>query len=205
MTALGWYQIVVFFLVILAITKPVGAFMARVFNGDRTFLHPVLRPLERAIYRLSGIREDAEQRWTQYAGALLAFSIAKFVFTYVIQRVQGMLPLNPQGFGTAHAPSGATAVTPDLAFNTAVSFMSNTNWQAYGGESTLSYFVQMAALTVQNFTSAAAGIAVAIAVVRGFSRQESGTVGNFWVDATRAVVYILLPLSLVAALILASQ
>ena len=158
----------------------------------------MLRPLERAIYRLGGIREDVEQRWTQYAGALLAFSIAKFVFTYLLQRLQGCLPLNPQGFSTAHAPAGATAMTPDLAFNTAVSFMTNTNWQAYGGETTLSYFVQMAALTVQNFTSAAAGIAVAIALVRGFARQESKTIGNFWVDLTRATVYVLLPLAFVA-------
>jgi K+-transporting ATPase ATPase A chain len=205
MTAVGLYQILVFFLLILVVTKPLGLFMARVFAGERTFLHPVLRPLERAIYRLSGVREDVEQRWTQYCAALLAFSIAKFVFTYVVQRWQGFLPLNPQGFGTAHAPAGATAITPDLAFNTAVSFMTNTNWQAYGGESTVSYFVQMAALTVQNFTSAAAGIAVAIAVVRGFARQESKTIGNFWVDTTRAVVYVLLPLSFVAALIFASQ
>jgi K+-transporting ATPase ATPase A chain len=205
MTAIGVYQILFFFALILAITKPLGIFMARIFEGERTFLHPLLRPLERVLYRLSGVREDEEQHWTGYAGALLAFSIAKFVFTYLIQRLQGFLPLNPQGFSTAHAPQGATALTPDLAFNTAVSFVTNTNWQAYGGETTLSYFVQMAALTVQNFTSAAAGIAVAIALVRGFARQEKKTIGNFWVDMTRATVYILLPLSLVAALIFASQ
>jgi len=205
MTPIGVYQILFFFVLILAITKPLGLFMARVFEGERTFLHPLLRPLERVIYRLGGIREDVEQHWTGYAGALLAFSIAKFVFTYLIQRLQGFLPLNPQGFGTVHAPQGATALTPDLAFNTAVSFVTNTNWQAYGGETTLSYFVQMAALTVQNFTSAAAGIAIAIALVRGFSRQEKKTIGNFWVDMTRATVYILLPLSLVAALLFASQ
>jgi potassium-transporting ATPase potassium-binding subunit len=205
MTAPGVFQILCFFAVVVALTKPAGLFMARVFEGERTFLHPVLRPLERAIYRLGGVREDVEQRWTQYAGALLAFSLAKFVFTYLILRFQGFLPLNPQGFGTAHAPAGATAVTPDLAFNTAISFMSNTNWQAYGGESTLSYFVQMAALTVQNFTSAAAGIAVALAVARGFARRESPTIGNFWVDATRAVVYVLLPIAFVAALVFVSQ
>ncbi len=204
-TAIGLYQILFFFLLILAITKPLGVFMARIFEGERTFLHPVLRPLERVIYRLSGVREDVEQHWTGYAGALLAFSIAKFLFTYLIQRMQGYLPLNPQGFSTAHAPQGATALTPDLAFNTAVSFVTNTNWQAYGGETTLSYFVQMAALTVQYSTAAAAGIAVAIALVRGFARQEKKTIGNFWVDMTRATVYILLPLSLVAALIFASQ
>src|SRR5262249_30436885 len=187
-----------FFLIILAITKPMGVFMARVFEGERTFLHPLLRPLERLVYRLGGIREEVEQHWTQYAGALLAFSIAKFVFTYLIQRLQGVLPLNPQGFGAAQ-------VSPDVAFNTAVSFMTNTNWQAYSGESTLSYFVQMTALTVQNFTSAAAGIAVAIALVRGFSRQEAKTIGNFWVDMIRATVYILLPLAFVASLLFVSQ
>jgi K+-transporting ATPase ATPase A chain len=205
MTPIGVYQIVFYFLLILAITKPVGIFMARVFEGERTFLHLLLRPLERVIYRLGGVREDVEQHWTGYAGALLAFSVAKFLFTYLIQRLQGFLPLNPQGFSTAHAPQGATALTPDLAFNTAISFVSNTNWQAYGGETTLSYFVQMAALTVQNFTSAAAGMAIAIALVRGFARQQQKTIGNFWVDMTRATVYILLPISLVAALLFASQ
>jgi potassium-transporting ATPase potassium-binding subunit len=204
-TAVGVYQIVFFLAVVLALTRPIGAFMARLFEGQWTFLHPLLRPLERAIYRLGGVREEVEQRWTGYAGALLAFSVAKFAFTFAIQRLQGILPLNPQGFGTAHAPAGATAMTPDLAFNTAVSFVTNTNWQAYGGESTLSYFVQMAALTVQHFTSAAAGIAVAIAVVRGFARKESKTIGNFWVDMTRATVYLLLPIALVAALVLVSQ
>jgi potassium-transporting ATPase potassium-binding subunit len=197
-TAIGFYEILFFFAVILAAIRPIGLFMARIFGGERTFLHPLLGPLERLIYRLGGVREDIEQSWTQYAGALLAFSIAKFLFTYLIQRLQGALPLNPQGFG-------ASQVTPDLAFNTAVSFMTNTNWQAYSGESTLSYFVQMTALTVQNFTSAAAGIAVAIALVRGFARQESKTIGNFWVDMTRAIVYILLPLAIVASLVFVSQ
>jgi K+-transporting ATPase ATPase A chain len=205
MTAIGIYQILFFFLIILALTKPIGLFMAKVFQGERTFLHPILRPLERLLYRVSGVREEVEQHWTQYAGALLALSIAKFTFTYVIQRLQGYLPLNPQGFGTAAAAQGATPLTPDLAFNTAVSFMSNTNWQSYVGETTVSYFVQMAALTVQNFTSAAAGIAIAIALVRGFARHEVKTIGNFWVDFTRAVVYVLLPLSIVAALLFASQ
>ena len=197
MTAIGIYQILFFFALILALTKPLGIFMARLFEGERTFLHPVLRPLERLIYRLSGIKEDVEQRWTQYAGALLAFTIAKFVFTYLIQRLQGHLPLNPQGFGTAQ-------IAPDSAFNTAVSFVTNTNWQSYVGETTMSYFAQMAALTVQNFTSAAAGIAVAIALVRGFARQGKATIGNFWVDMTRATVYLLLPIAFVAALLFAS-
>jgi potassium-transporting ATPase potassium-binding subunit len=205
MTAIGLIQILFFFLIILALTKPVGAFMAKVFQGEHTFLHPILRPLERLIYRLSGVREEVEQHWTHYAGAVLAISVAKFVFTYLIQRLQGFLPLNPQGFGTANAAQGATPLTPDLAFNTAVSFMTNTNWQSYVGETTVSYFVQMAALTVQNFTSAAAGIAIAIVLVRGFARHETKTIGNFWVDFTRATVYILLPLAIVGALIFASQ
>jgi potassium-transporting ATPase potassium-binding subunit len=150
------------------------------------------------IYRLSGIKEDVEQHWTKYAGALLAFTIAKFIFTYAVQRLQGVLPLNPQGFGSAQ-------VTADLAFNTAVSFITNTNWQSYSGESTMSYFVQMTVLAVSNFTSAAAGIAVAIALVRGFASKGKATIGNFWVDMTRATVYLLLPIAFVAALLFASQ
>ena len=205
MTTLGIFQILFYLAVIVALTRPMGAFMAQVFQGERTFLHPLFRPLEKLMYRLSGVREEVEQHWTHYAGALIAFSIAKFVFTYLIQRLQGWLPLNPQGFGTAQAAQSATTLTPDLAFNTAVSFVTNTNWQSYVGETTVSYFVQMAALTVQNFTSAAAGMAIAIALVRGFARHETKTIGNFWVDVTRATVYILLPLSFVAALIFASQ
>jgi K+-transporting ATPase ATPase A chain len=195
---MGLLQIGLYFLVLLLLTKPLGAFMARVFNGERTFLHPVMRPLEKLIYRLSGVREDVEQRWTQYTGALLAFSFFSFLFAYLLQRLQGMLPLNPMGFGTKQA-------TPDLSFNTAVSFMTNTNWQAYGGEVTLGYLAQMAALTVQNFVSAAAGIAVAIALVRGFARRQSNTIGNFWVDLTRGTLYVLLPLALAGALFLCSQ
>jgi potassium-transporting ATPase potassium-binding subunit len=205
MTPNGVLYILVFFFILLAITKPLGLYMARVFEGKRTFLYPVLRPLERLIYRLCGIREDTEQRWTQYAGSLLAFSLVSFLFVYVIQRLQVFLPINPMGFGTGHSPSNATAMTPDLAFNTAVSFMTNTNWQAYGGETTLSYFVQVAALTVQNFVSAAAGIAVAIALIRGFARKQANTIGNFWVDLTRCTVYVLLPLSFVFALFLCSR
>jgi K+-transporting ATPase ATPase A chain len=205
MTSNGIFQIVVFFALLLILTKPLGKFMAGVFEGKRTWLHPLLRPLERLIYKLSGIREDAEQRWTQYTASLLVFSLVSFLFVYLIQRLQGLLPFNPMHFSTAHAPAGATPMTPDLAFNTAVSFMTNTNWQAYAGESTLSYFVQMAALTVQNFLSAAAGIAVAIALIRGFTRREAKTIGNFWVDLTRATVYILLPLSVAFALFLAAQ
>ncbi|HEY1950793.1 MAG TPA: potassium-transporting ATPase subunit KdpA [Bryobacteraceae bacterium] len=198
MTSNGVLQIVIYFLIILALTKPMGSFMAKLFEGGRTFLHPVLRPLETLTYKLIGVNETTEQRWTQYAASLLAFSVFSFLFVYVLQRLQGILPLNPQGFGVAQ-------VSPDLAFNTAVSFPTNTNWQSYGGESTMSYLVQMAALTVQNFASAAAGIACAIAVVRGFSRQQINSLGNFWVDLTRAVLYVLLPISLLAALVFCSQ
>ena len=198
MTPIGVFQIISYFLILLALTKPIGSFMARVFQGQRTFLHPALRWLETLIYRITGVREDEEQHWTRYAGALIGFSLFSFLFTYLIQRLQGVLPFNPQHMNAAN-------VSPDLAFNTAVSFSTNTNWQAYGGESTISYLVQMAALTVQNFVSAGAGIAIAIALVRGFARQQSRTIGNFWVDLTRAVVYLLLPLSIVGSLFLVSQ
>jgi K+-transporting ATPase ATPase A chain len=198
MTGIGILQIVVFFGLVLLVTKPVGLFMSRLFQGERTFLHPVLRPIERLVYKLCGVREDQEQRWTQYAASLIAFSIFSFLFVYAFQRFQGYLPLNPQGFGAAQVP-------PDLAFNTAISFTTNTNWQAYSGESTLSYLVQMAALAVQNFASAAAGIAVAIALIRGFARQETDRIGNFWVDLTRATLYVLIPISIVAALVFCSQ
>src|SRR5437879_7557211 len=195
----------VYFLILLAVTKPLGLFMAHIFDGERTFLHPALRPLERLVYLLAGIREDSEQRWTEYAASVLAFSLVSFLFVYVIQRLQGFLPLNPMGFSTGHAPGNATAMTPDLAFNTAVSFMTNTNWQAYGGETTLSYFVQMLALTVENFLSAAVGIAVAIALVRGFARRQTSSIGNFWVDLTRGTVYVLLPLAFAFALFLCAR
>jgi K+-transporting ATPase ATPase A chain len=198
MTTAAIAQIVVYVVLLLAITKPMGLFMARLFQGERTFLHPLLRPLERLVYKLCGVREDAEQRWTQYAGSLLSFSVFSFLFAYILQRAQGHLPLNPQNFGTPVMP-------PDLAFNTAVSFVTNTNWQAYSGESTMSNLVQMAALTVQNFASGAAGVAVAIAVIRGFARVQFKTLGNFWVDLTRAVLYLFLPLSLAGALFLCSQ
>jgi potassium-transporting ATPase potassium-binding subunit len=198
MTQNGLLQIAIYFLIILALTKPVGVFMARLFDGKRTFLHPVLRPLEALTYKLVGVNESTEQRWTQYTASLLAFSAFGFLFVYALQRLQGVLPLNPQGFG-------ASNVSPDLAFNTAVSFPTNTNWQSYSGEATLSYLVQMAALTVQNFASAAAGIAVAIAVARGFARQKANSIGNFWVDITRAAIYLLLPIAFVSALLLCAQ
>src|SRR5215471_15934206 len=198
MTTAGILQIALYFVLILVCAKPMGLFMANVFEGRRTFLHPVLRWLEVLTYKLIGVREDVEQRWTQYTASLLSFSIFGFIIVYLLQRAQGFLPFNPQNFGAAQ-------VTPDLAFNTAVSFVTNTNWQAYTGEATFSYFVQMAALAVQNFASAAAGIAIAIALVRGFARQQSRTIGNFWVDVTRASVYVLLPISILGALFLCSQ
>jgi potassium-transporting ATPase potassium-binding subunit len=205
MTLNGLLQIAAFFLVILALTKPLGVFMARVFAGERTWLHPVLRPLENGIYKLCGVKEDQEQRWTGYATSLLMFSLVSLLLTYLIQRIQGLLPFNPQGFGTAHVAQGATAMTPDLAFNTAVSFTSNTNWQAYTPETTMSYLTQMAGLATHNFFSAAAGMAIAIALIRGFARHSSEKIGNFWVDMTRATVYVLLPLSVLIAVLFASQ
>jgi K+-transporting ATPase ATPase A chain len=205
MTPVGLFNILVFFVVVLAITKPMGAFMVKIFQGERTFLHPLLRPIERLVYRWCGVQEDEEQHWTHYAVSLVAFSLVGFLLAYLIQRLQRILPINPNHFGTGQAPSGATALTPDLALNTAVSFVTNTNWQNYSGEATLSYFVQMTALTVQNFLSAAAGVAVSIALVRGFARKQIQTIGNFWVDLTRGTLYLFLPLSLVGALFLCSQ
>src|ERR1700735_5910106 len=190
MTSAGILQIALFFALILVCVKPLGAFMSNVFEGKRTFLHPLLRWLEVLTYKVAGVQEDVEQRWTQYTASLLAFSIFGFLLVYLLQRAQGHLPFNPQNFGTP-------VMTPDLAFNTAVSFLTNTNWQSYSGESTMSYFVQMTALTVQNFVSAAAGVACAIAVVRGFSRQQVNTIGNFWVDLTRATLYVFIPVSIV--------
>jgi K+-transporting ATPase ATPase A chain len=198
MTTNGVLQILVFCGVTVLVTKPLGLFMSRLFQGERTFLHPLCRPIEVLIYKLCGIREDDEQRWTQYAASLLSFSLVGFFFTYAAMRLQGLMPLNPQGFG-------AGQVAPDQAFNTSLSFVTNTDWQWYSGESTMSYLVQMAALAVQNFTSAAAGIAVAIAMVRGFAREGTDRLGNFWVDVTRTVVYILLPLCVVTAVFFSSQ
>jgi len=200
MTLLGVSQIVIYFLIVLALTKPVGGFMYRVFEGQRTFLHPVLRPIERLIYWLGGVEEKVEQTWVCYTASLISLSTFCFLFPYAIQRLQGLLPLNPMHFSTGQAPMNATPMTPDLAFNTAVSFMTNTNWQAYSPDTTVSYLVQMAALAVQNFVSAAVGIAVAVAMIRGFARHTAKTIGNFWVDVTRCTLYILLPISIVAAL-----
>jgi len=196
MTANGILQILFFLAVLIALTKPLGAYMAKVFSGERTFLHPLVKPLERAVYRICGIDETAEQRWTGYAAALLAFSVVGMVMTYILLRVQQWLPLNPQGLGN---------VASDLSFNTAASFTTNTNWQFYTPESTMSYLSQMLALATHNFFSAALGIAVAIAFVRGFARHSVNTLGNFWVDLTRATLYVLLPLAVIGALLLVSQ
>jgi potassium-transporting ATPase potassium-binding subunit len=200
MTLLGIAQIVIFFAIVLAVTKPAGLFMYRVFEGQRTFLHPILRPVEHLVYWLAGVKEGVEQTWVRYTASLVSFSTFCFLFTYAIQRLQGVLPLNPMHFSTGQAPGNATAMTPDLAFNTAVSFMTNTNWQSYSPDTTVSYLVQMAALAVQNFVSAAVGIAVAVALIRGFARHTAKTIGNFWVDVTRCTLYILIPISIVAGL-----
>jgi K+-transporting ATPase ATPase A chain len=205
MTALGWAQIALFSLILLAATKPLGTYMAKVFDGERTWLSPVLGPVERLCYRLFGVDATVDMRWTAYALAMLAFSLISLLFTYVVLRLQGLLPGNPMGFGTAHAPGFATAMTPDLAFNTAVSFTTNTNWQAYGGEGTMSYLSQMLGLAFHNWVSAAVGIALAVALIRGFARKSAAGIGNFWADLTRATLYVLLPISFVYALFLVSQ
>ena len=191
MTLYGWTQILVFCAIVLALVKPLGSYMTRVFNGERTVLSPVLAPIERGLYALAGTHEREEQHWSGYAVALLLFNLAGLLLLYGLQRFQGLLPLNPDGMGT---------VAPDLAFNTAVSFVTNTNWQGYGGESTLSYLTQMLGLTVQNFVSAATGIAIAVALIRGFARASAKSVGSFWVDLTRATLYILLPLCILLTL-----
>jgi K+-transporting ATPase ATPase A chain len=191
MTINGWIQIALYCVIIIAITKPVGGYMTRVFNDERTWLSPILRPVERVFYALSGVDEKEDQHWLTYAVAMLAFSMAGFVSLYVIQRLQAVLPFNPQKF---------PAVGEHLAFNTSVSFITNTNWQSYTPETTMSYLVQMAGLTVHNFLSAATGIALAVALVRGFARRSAKGVGNFWVDMTRCTLYILLPVSIVVGL-----
>ncbi len=196
MTPIGWLQIVVYLALILAITPLLGRFMTRVFARERTFLDPVLRPIERAIYRLTRVDERHEMRWTEYALAMLAFSVVSLLITYLQQRVQAWLPFNPQNL---------PGVPPALAFNTATSFTTNTNWQSYVGETTMSYLTQMAGLAWHNFISAAVGIALAIAFIRGIAQQQKGTIGNFWVDMTRATLWVLLPWCIAGALLLVSQ
>jgi len=196
MTLNGWLQIGLFLVAILAVTRPLGRFMVRVFGRERTWLDPVLRPIERLIYRATGVDESREMRWTEYAGAMLLFSVVSMLLLYLIQRVQQWLPWNPQRFG---------AVPQDLAFNTAASFTTNTNWQAYSGESTMSYLTQMAGLAYHNFVSAATGIALAIAFIRGIAQKEKDTIGNFWVDLVRGTLWVLLPFCVAGALALVSQ
>jgi len=196
MTANGWLQIGLYCAAVLAVTAPLGRFMTRVFNRERTWLDPVMRPAERAIYRMSGVDDTREMRWIEYATAMLLFSLVSMLALYAIERLQGVLPWNPQAF---------RGVAPEFAFNTAASFTTNTNWQAYGGESTMSYFTQMAGLAYQNFVSAAAGLALAIALIRGIAQKEKDTIGNFWVDLVRGCLWVLLPFCMVGALALVSQ
>src|SRR3954453_3497557 len=187
MTANGWFQIILYGVIVVALAKPLGRYMTDVFEGRLGFL----RPVERGIYALCGVDEQSEKHWTVYALGMLLFHLVGFLSLYALQRFQGVLPFNPQG---------QVAVTPDLAFNTSVSFITNTNWQSYTPETTMSYLVQMAGLTVHNFLSAAAGIVLAVALIRGFARRSAKTVGNFWVDLTRCTFYVLLPICIVAVL-----
>jgi len=196
MTISGWVQIALFSVVVILITRPLGGYMTRVFAGERTFLSPVLRPVERAVYWCCGVDETQEQHWLTYAVAMLFFSVAGFVTLYALQRLQWYLPFNPQG---------QAGIEPSSAFNTSVSFVTNTNWQSYVPETTMSYLTQMAGLTVHNFVSAATGIAMALALIRGFVRREAKTIGNFWVDLTRSTLYVLIPISIIGALLLLWQ
>src|SRR5450631_344718 len=196
MSANGLLQIALFLGVLIALAKPLGWYMARVYEGKLPAFVRWIAPIENLFYRLCGVDSKQEMRWTRYALAMLWFALLGVLTVYAMQRLQGMLPLNPQAFG---------AVSPDSSFNTAISFLTNTNWQGYSGESTMSYLVQMAALAVQNFFSAAAGMAVLVALIRGFARHTMETIGNFWVDMTRSIIYILLPIATVIALLLVSQ
>src|SRR6267142_88299 len=205
MTFNGWLQIVFFFALILAVTKPLGVFMAHVFNREKTFLDPLLRPVERLIYKLTGVDEEREMRWTEYAVAMLLFSAVSMLVLYLIQRLQGHLPFNPQHLAGIDSPVSSTGTFVGSAFNTAASFTTNTNWPSYVPETTMSYLTQMAGLAYHNFASAAAGIALAIAFIRGIARREMQTIGNFWVDTVRAMLWVLLPFCIVGALLLVSQ
>jgi K+-transporting ATPase ATPase A chain len=196
MTIFSWLQIGLYLFILLLLVKPLGAYMAHVYQGEHTFLSPVVRPIERLIYRTLGMHADEEMDWKKYSIALLLFTLVGIISLYLLQRLQSVLPLNPQSLG---------AVQPDLAFNTAISFNTNTNWQSYSGETTMSYLTQMLGLTVHNFLSAAAGMAILVAMIRGFVRHSAKTIGNFWADMTRSILYILLPLSLILAVVLVSQ
>ena len=190
MTAIGWIQIALYCAIIVAITPVLGAYMTRVFNGERNFLTPILRPVELALYRAAGVEEKREQGWLAYTVGMLLFHVGGFFILYALMRFQASLPFNP---------AEQSAVAPDLAFNTAISFITNTNWQNYGGEGTLSYLTQMLGLTHQNYLSAATGIVLAVALIRGFARHSVQTIGNFWVDLTRCTLYVLMPICIVAA------
>ncbi len=196
MTLNGWLQILIFCGIVVLLVKPLGGYMTRVFTGERTLLTPLLRPIERGLYRLAGTSESEEQHWTTYTAAMLFFNLAGLLALYLLLRSQGALPLNP---------AGMAGLPPELAFNTAASFVTNTNWQNYGGEGTMSYLSQMAGLSVQNFVSAATGIAIAVALIRAFARRSARTLGNFWVDLTRSILYLLLPICVVGALVLGWQ
>jgi K+-transporting ATPase ATPase A chain len=196
MNVYSWAQLVFYIIVLVALAKPLGSFMARVYQGERTFLDPALKPVERLIYRVSGIREGDDMNWKTYAVAMMLFNVLGLLVVYALQRLQAVFPLNPQGLGP---------VTPDSSWNTATSFATNTNWQGYGGEVTMSYLTQMLGLAVQNFVSAATGMAVLVALIRGIARRTAQGIGSFWVDLTRSTLYILLPLSIVVALLLVSQ
>jgi K+-transporting ATPase ATPase A chain len=200
MTLIGWIQIILYCAIIVALVKPLGWYMTRVFNGERTFLSPVLRPVEAALYWVGGVDERREQHWLTYTVAMLLFHVGGFLILYGLMRLQDVLP-----YQSLFNPAGQSAVAPDLSFNTAVSFITNTNWQNYGGESTLSYLVQMLGLTHQNFLSAATGIVLAVALIRGFARASAKTVGNFWVDITRCTLYVLMPICIVGTIVLVWQ
>ncbi|HEU5459478.1 MAG TPA: potassium-transporting ATPase subunit KdpA, partial [Pyrinomonadaceae bacterium] len=200
MTLNGWLQILLFFAIICAITKPLGVFMAHVFNREKTFLDPLVRPLERFIYRLTKVDETREMRWTEYAISMLLFSGVSMISLYLIQRLQGVLPFNPQ-----QLPSVDSTGNVGSSFNTAASFTTNTNWQSYVPEATMSYFTQMAGLAYHNFVSAAVGVSLAIAFIRGIARRQMQTIGNFWVDITRAVLWVLLPFCITGALLLVAN
>src|SRR5262245_51405116 len=196
MTLIGWIQILLYCVIVVALVKPFGGYMTRVFNGERTFLSPVLRPVEVVLYAVGGVDDKREQHWLTYTVSMLLFNGIGFLFLYALMRLQAGLPLNP---------AEQSAVAPDLAFNTAVSFVTNTNWQNYGGETTMSYLTQMMGLTVQNFVSAATGIVLAVALIRGFARASANSIGHFWVDVTRCTLYVLLPICVIIPLFLICQ
>ena len=205
MTLNGWLQILLFTVIVIALAKPVGVFLTHVFSGERTFLHPVFRPTERIIYKLTGVKEEREMHWSEYAAAMLLYSLVSLLVLYLLQRLQGYLPLNPQNLPGVDSPAGATGGFVASAFNTAASFTSNTNWQSYVPEVTMSYLTQMAGLAYHNFGSAATGIVLAIAFIRGIARRGMQTIGNFWVDFVRCNVYVLLPVCILGAVLLVSQ